>query len=206
MKKILLMMVMAFAGAAHAAAPSCWVVNGAVNYTSGTTADGRFGAWWCPIEPWGDHSLQYVIMRTGYVLIHPPIAANASPADTALAYWNANVNLNCLAWPPDQPDIGRLCNAAYAAGQAAKPPSRWIITPYTGATYRATYPITQAIGGTRSTKSNGRVPIVTNGQPTPCSCTAGRVQETNATTGVVTTYCVPQGAPTPLSVANCRLR
>lgn len=188
--------------AAPLAPPTCWVVSGATGYTMGTTTAGRYAAWWCPSE-WS-WSQVLLISKAGYTLIHPTIPPGASAASAAEAYWNANVAFNCAVPSTNDPAALSLCDAAYNASLDTMPLSRFIVSPYSGATYRATYPTTAAIGGTRSTTSNGRIPIVTNAAPTPCLCLTGRVVETSAT-GIKTTYCAV-AASAPQTVANCRMR
>ena len=79
-------------------------------------------------------------------------------------------------------------------------PTLHIVSPFPGATHRATYATTLAFGGTRATLANGKVPILTNGASTPCACTAGYVTERNAA-GVKITYCSVLGVAR--QVANC---
>lgn len=83
---------------------------------------------------------------------------------------------------------------------AAPVPVVHVVSPYPGATHRATYATTLAFGGTRATLTNGKVPILTNGASTPCACTAGYVTERNAA-GVTITYCSVLGVAR--QVANC---
>jgi hypothetical protein len=192
--KHLLIAILLGACAAANAAPPCWVVSGAAGYTQGSNADGRYAGWWCA-RPW-EWSRTLLVVRHDYTLIHPAPAAGA--ASTAEAYWKANVTVDCGANNGTNLPMQRLCDAAWTATDATIPPSRWIVSPYPGATYRATYPTSQPIDGTRTTTSNGRVLIVTAGQPTHCACALGRKVEG------ATTYCSVSGVAQ--TVANCRLR
>jgi hypothetical protein len=192
MKHILFSLLLFVCGA-HAT-PSCWIVSGAVGYTQGSNADGRYAGWWCA-DKW-DWSRVLLVARSDYTLIHPAPVAGA--ASTAEAYWKANVSVDCGANNGTNLPMQRLCDAAWWATDLTVPQSRWIVSPYSGATYRATYATSKPIDGVRTTTSNGRVLIVTAGQPTPCSCAAGRTVEG------ATTYCSVGGAAQ--TVANCRLR
>jgi hypothetical protein len=184
------------------APPTCWLVSGATGYVTGTNADGRYAAWYCPTE-WG-WSRVTLVMRPDYVLNHPALPAGASATDTAVAYWNANVNFNCAVPNRNDPALLRLCDLAYNDSLNTRPLSRWIVAPYPGATYRATYPTSLPVDGVRNKTSNGRVLITTDAAPTPCLCVTGRVVETS-TTGAKATYCAV-AASAPQSVASCRLR
>lgn len=183
-------------------APSCWVVSGATGYVMGSTAAGRYAAWWCPTT-WG-WSRVLLISKSGYSLKHPAIPPGAGAASVAEAYWNANVAFNCAVPGTNDPEALGLCDAAYNASLDTWPLSRWIVSPYPGATYRATYPTSAPIDGKRSTTANGKVLIVTNAAPTECLCQIGRTVETSST-GVKTTYCAV-AASAAQTVANCRLR
>ena len=183
-------------------APSCWVVSGATGYKMGSTPAGRYAAWWCPVE-WG-WSRVLLISKSGYTLKHPTIPAGAGAASVAEAYWNANVSFNCGLPTGNDPEALSLCDAAYNASLDTWPPSRWVVSPYPGATYRATYPTSKAIDGVRTKTANGKVLIVTDALPTECYCQLGRVVETSAT-GAKTTYCAV-AASAPQVVANCKLR
>ena len=156
-------------------APTCWAGSGAVGYTIGNNADGRYAGWWCPRQ-WS-WSRVILVGKSSYALVHPVVPANATVATTAASYWQANVGLDCSKFDTGDAIINRLCDAAYVATDATKPPSRFIVSPYTGATYRATYATSKAIDGVRTTTSNGKVLITTAGQPTPCDCALGRVVE-----------------------------
>lgn len=183
-------------------APSCWVVSGATGYVMGSTPVGRYAAWWCPGE-WG-WSRVLLISKSGYTLKHPTIQANTSAASVAEAYWNANVSFNCGLPSTNDPEALGLCDAAYNASNETWPPSRWIVSPYPGATYRATYATSKPVDGVRTKTANGKVLIVTDTLPTECYCQLGRVVETSSA-GAKTTYCAV-AASAPQTVANCKLR
>lgn len=80
----------------------------------------------------------------------------------------------------------------YDEMKAGKPgPVAYKVAPYSGATYRATYAISQPFNGVRTTTSNGKVLIFTGGVPTVCDCMKGRVVEGTGTAKA--TYCSVNG-------------
>ena len=194
-----LALVLALVCSAAQALPTCWpqpFSSIGQGFTQGDTATDRFAGWWCPdADPFGDWLLYLIFGSKDYQIVHPPLVS-LNPIATAVAYWDANVKpSDCAASP--------ACTAARTAALATKPPSRWIVAPYTNATYRSTYAVTQPLGGARSLPAVGKVPILTNALPTPCDCRDVRVIEASLT------YCVPQvpmAASAPVLVASCRLR
>ena len=126
-------------------------------------------------------------------------AATANPKAALEALIEARTTLDI-----DDPILLPVWCPSWAEMRASRPPPvAYIVSPYTGATYRATYPLSAPFGGTRSTTANGKVLIVTAGAPTACNCQLGRVVETS-TSGVKTTYCSVQSKAT--TVANCSSR
>ncbi len=167
MKRFLfaLLLLCGFAHAGTVPSPSCFVVSGASGYTMGTTEDGRHSAWWC-LRGDGDWSMALLVMKAGYVLIHPVVAATATPVETALAYWNANVTERCFVTNPDEA-VHRLCDAAYSAGLGTRPLPPFVVRTNGVAPTRPTYPV---VNGVRSMTSNGVVLVRdAQGRPTPCN-------------------------------------
>jgi len=196
MKRVLALLLLLVCSSAVQALPTCWpqpFSSVGQGFTQGDTATERFAGWWCPdSDPYGDWLLYLIFGSKDYQIVHPPLVS-LNPIATAVAYWDANIKpSDCAASP--------ACTAARTAALATKPPSRWIVSPYPNATYRATYATAQAASAppTRVLPANGKVPILTAGQPTPCNC-ALRVVE------AAVTYCAAASAPAQ-SVANCRLR
>lgn len=145
--------------------PSCFVVSGAAGYTMGTTEDGRHSAWWC-LRGHGDYEMALLVMKAGYVLIHPTVPVAATPVETALAYWNANVTESCFVTNPDEA-VHRLCDAAYSAALATRPLPPFVVRTNGTALTRPTYPV---VNGVRSLTSNGVVSVRdARGRPTPCN-------------------------------------
>lgn len=195
----LLLTVALLCGTAHAA-PLCWPSSvggsGTTHYTKRVVTDpgdpygpdAGWAIWWHCIDPKAPSGWQSLMLacREGdltYCLKSAPL--QFVPAAMA------------AAWPassPEQAGVEWVVAIAWEDfARATRPPlPAYKVTPYTGATYRATYPL---VNGKRSTTSNGKVLIVTNGVPTPCSCPAGAAVEGS------TTYCTVPAPPS--SVANC---
>ena len=183
---IVTLALLLFGQAAHAqpATPSCWLVTQAAGYTMGRTAAGQYAAWWCP-DAWGDWNRVTLVMRAGYTLIHPTVAATASPASTAAAYWRANVQFSCAVPRSNDPPMLALCDAAANAANETKPPPPFVVRSNGLATTRPTYPL---VAGVRGLASNGTVRVLdAGGRPTACNPAqaAGSYMQVKRTPGTV---------------------
>jgi mono/diheme cytochrome c family protein len=79
--------------------------------------------------------------------------------------------------PPNGMPFDTPLAADYCGPAPVAPLVVFVVQPYGTAVYRSTFPV---LDGKRSTTSNGRVPVVTGGKPTPVDCTTTRIVEGSA--------------------------
>jgi hypothetical protein len=124
---------------------------------------GLSGAWsgfWCP-DGIGDWRAVVMAAPLGY-RVEMPTSAAGTPADVAVAYWNANVKVPCA-----DASIVSLCNAAKTALEATRPLPPWIVRPNGSYTTR---PIYDLVNGVRSKTASGSVNIKdASGRPMACN-------------------------------------
>lgn len=163
---------------------------------------GRCFRWWCP-KPGADYDHEGFCSPWSYTLKIPDVMPS-NTADAIRAIWNENV----LDLTPTDPLEIQLRQDSWIQLQPTKPAApRWAVAPNSSFPTRPVYwlEVRQTATGSQTvlnpSASGERVPVLTDGKPTPCDCL-------KASSGISPRYCaIPQAAgTTPVRVAVCRLQ
>lgn len=169
--KTLALLLALICGPAAASLPSCWPDTwggaGSALRSGAVVGVGRWVAWDC-ME--GTLKRTHIIgFRAGAVLKHPDVPGIQLP-QVASEYWAANV---ADGWPEE------LLPLLAAATGSLPPPAVWNVAPNGAYPDRPAYPV---VAGARKTTSTGRVPVLLDGKPNLCDCSAPTVEGSS-------TYC-----------------